>query len=62
MDQAETYFLVELAARKKNLQNTTSEPIAAHRWWPLSELSSTAEVVYPDGLRGYLEANGIPFL
>jgi len=59
VDQRETYFLVELAAKKTNLQNTTSEPIAAHRWWTFSELLSIDEVIYPEGLVEYLRSNNI---
>jgi 8-oxo-dGTP pyrophosphatase MutT (NUDIX family) len=59
VDQTETYFLVELAAKKTNLRNTTSEPIAAHRWWAFPELLSIDEVIYPEGLVEYLRANNI---
>ena len=50
VDQEEQYFLVRLAEASPYVHNSSSEAICEHRWWPLRELHSTTEVVYPDGL------------
>jgi len=50
--QQERYFLVNLTAIALAVRNISSEPIQEHRWWTLSELRATAEVVYPEGLAG----------
>jgi len=59
IDQTERHFLTELGVKNLKLRNITSEPIAAHRWWTLSELSDTNQVIYPEGLLDSLRANGI---
>lgn len=50
VNQQERYFLVNLAAFAPAVRNTSSEPIQEHRWWTLSDLRATTEVVYPEGL------------
>jgi 8-oxo-dGTP pyrophosphatase MutT (NUDIX family) len=50
VDQEEQYFLVRLAEASPYVHNSSSEAICEHRWWPLGELQSTTEVIYPDGL------------
>jgi ADP-ribose pyrophosphatase YjhB (NUDIX family) len=59
IDQTETYFLVQLDEKKAGLRNTTPEPIADYRWWAISELSRTDEIIHPEGLATHLRANGI---
>jgi len=54
--QEEQYFLVRLAAVSPPVHNSSSEAILEHRWWPLEELESTTEVIYPDGLAEDLHA------
>jgi 8-oxo-dGTP diphosphatase len=56
VDQEEQYFLVRLAEVSPHVHNSSSEAIAEHRWWPLRELQSTTEVIYPEGLASELEA------
>jgi len=48
--QHERYFLVHLAAFAPAVRNTSPEPIEEHRWWTLSDLLGTTEVIYPEGL------------
>jgi len=48
--QEERYFLVNLAAFAPAVRNTSLEPIQEHRWWTLSDLRATAEIIYPEGL------------
>jgi ADP-ribose pyrophosphatase YjhB (NUDIX family) len=54
--QEEQYFLVRLTAVSPHVHNSSSEAISEHRWWPLGELQSTNEVIYPDGLASDLQA------
>ena len=54
--QKEQYFLVRLAAVSPHVHNSSAEAISEHRWWPLGELQSTTERIYPDGLASDLQA------
>jgi len=49
----EHFFLVRLSARAaiSTLGHTELErrDIHTHRWWPLAELESTVETIYPEG-------------
>jgi 8-oxo-dGTP diphosphatase len=54
VDQRERYFLVRLSATSPPARNSSPENIEEHRWWPLRELESTTEVVYPEGLASAL--------
>jgi 8-oxo-dGTP pyrophosphatase MutT (NUDIX family) len=54
--QDEQYFLVRLAEVAPHVHNSSSEAIAEHRWWPLRELQSTTQVIYPDGLASDIES------
>jgi 8-oxo-dGTP pyrophosphatase MutT (NUDIX family) len=48
--QHERYFLVSLTTFAPAVRNTSLEPIQEHRWWTLSDLRTTTEVIYPEGL------------
>ena len=56
VDQHEEYFLIQLPEVNPLVQNSSSEPIREHRWWTLSELQSTSEVIYPENLAADLQA------
>jgi 8-oxo-dGTP pyrophosphatase MutT (NUDIX family) len=56
VDQDEEYFLVRSPEVNPAVQNFSSEPIREHRWWTLTELQSTSDVIYPHGLAADLEA------
>jgi len=56
VDQHEEYFLVRSPEVNPPVQNFSSEPIREHRWWTLTELQSTSDVIYPHGLAANLEA------
>src|SRR5689334_6550170 len=50
VNQHEEYFLVRLLEVAPRVQNSSSEAICEHRWWPLEDLQSTTETIYPEGL------------
>ena len=50
ISQDEHFFLVELAGVAPTVHNSSPEPIQEHRWWALSELSASNEVIYPEDL------------
>ncbi|MGI8610375.1 MAG: NUDIX hydrolase [Candidatus Dormibacteria bacterium] len=66
IQQFETFFLARVATDAVNTEGFDSfeaEIALGHRWWPLDELDSTVEAVYPKKLaalvRGVLD-NGVP--
>src|SRR5712692_4330749 len=46
--QGEQYFLGPFAAISPNFPYSSSEAISEHRWWPIGELQSTTERIYPE--------------
>jgi len=56
VNQHEEYFLVQTPDMNPPVQNISSEPIREHRWWTLTELQSTSDVIYPEGLAADLES------
>jgi len=49
----ERFFVVRVAGQSLSRKHWTPmeiEVMTDHRWWSVGELTSTAEVVYPDGL------------
>ena len=48
--QFEKYFLVHVDTPERGLHNSSSEPIAEHRWWTFDDLEHTGDTIYPDGL------------
>jgi 8-oxo-dGTP pyrophosphatase MutT (NUDIX family) len=57
-EQTEDYYLVRTAPFE--LDNSRWSPIEVatvveHRWWPIDELRTTPEVVYPEELIGLLD-------
>jgi 8-oxo-dGTP pyrophosphatase MutT (NUDIX family) len=58
-EQHETYFLVRVSEVTPIVRNTSTEAIVEHRWWSLSELRTTTDVVFPDGLLASLAEAGM---
>ena len=56
VEQREEYFLVRSPEVSPPVQNFSSEPIREHRCWTLTELQSTSDVIYPQGLAADLQA------
>lgn len=56
VSQDEFFYLVEVAEIAPPVHNRSDEPISQHRWWKLSELRDSKEVVYPEDLVDRLEA------
>lgn len=59
---AERYFVVRTTDDKVSQEQWTAlenELVAGHRWWPVSELASTSETVFPERLSEILTASGI---
>lgn len=54
--QRERYFLVRLNTIAPAVFNSSSEPIREHRWWSLSALEATHDVIYPEGFTAALAA------
>ena len=48
VEQLERYFLVRLADVEPEVHNTSPEDIVAHRWWPMSDLRTTKDRVFPE--------------
>ena len=48
--QVERYFLVKVDAVSPWVANSSPEPIREHRWWPLAELDTTREIIFPEEL------------
>ncbi len=61
IEQDERYFLVQLAEATPVVRNTSPEDIVGHRWWPLPELGTTGDVVFPDGLLLFLAEAGFDY-
>ena len=47
--QTERYFLVRLGTAAPPVVNSSPEPIVEHRWWTLSDLRASDDVVFPEG-------------
>jgi ADP-ribose pyrophosphatase YjhB (NUDIX family) len=56
VEQHEQYFLVRSPDVTPRVENSSPEPIREHRWWTLTELQSTRDVIYPEGLAAALQA------
>jgi 8-oxo-dGTP pyrophosphatase MutT (NUDIX family) len=58
-DQDESFFVVRtqsFVARATALTQMEQRAVTGARWWPLAELASTAEVVYPPELATLVQA------
>jgi 8-oxo-dGTP pyrophosphatase MutT (NUDIX family) len=57
-EKLERYYLVRVAGVSVSNQHQLPherEAYQQHRWWSLDALRATGEVVFPEGLTGYLE-------
>ena len=52
--QVERYFLVRLDEVAPRVLNSSTEAIREHRWWSLTDLEATREVIYPEGFASAL--------
>ena len=64
VEQDEVFFLVRVNAADVALDTSGWNELERRslielRWWPLHELATTAETVYPEGLLDLLRENGI---
>jgi len=59
VEQLERYFLVRLAEVEPEVHNTSPEDIVAHRWWPMSDLRTTTDRVFPERLLALLAEAGL---
>ena len=62
VDATEYYFFLRVPAsevRRDGWTKLETEVIADHRWWPLDELKTTTERVYPLTLLAMLERAGV---
>ncbi|HEX7746745.1 MAG TPA: NUDIX domain-containing protein [Micromonosporaceae bacterium] len=60
--QEQEFFLLEVAAWRVDtagFDQIERQSIDGHRWWPVAELESTGERVYPDGLAALLRRAGV---
>jgi len=46
--QVERYYLVRLDEIAPPVLNSSTEAIREHRWWSLTDLEATREVIYPE--------------
>ena len=54
----ERFFLVRAAEQSVSRDHLTAieiEVMTEHRWWSVDELTSTNDVIFPEGLVGILE-------
>ena len=61
--QEEDYFLVHCTAFEVTDAGWTDGErlvVEEHRWWPLSELRGSADIVYPEGLVPFLDSVAVP--
>ena len=56
VNQHEEYFLVQLPEVSPPVHNCSSEPIREHRWWTLTDLQFTSEIIYPPDLAVAVQA------
>lgn len=60
--QAQEFFLLEVAAWQVDtagFNRIERNSIDEHRWWPIADLESTRERVYPDDLAALLRRAGV---
>jgi hypothetical protein len=60
--QRERFFLARLDTVAPRVFNSSPEPIREHRWWSLSALKATRDVIYPEDFASALATvlNGAP--
>lgn len=62
--QVESYFIVRIPANHVDpTRATQTDDILSWKWWPLADLHTTDQVVYPAGLMDLIDsflANGAP--
>jgi len=60
--QRERFFLARVDTVAPTVFNSSPEPIREHRWWSLSALQTTRDVIYPEDFASALAAvlNGAP--
>jgi hypothetical protein len=52
--QVERYFLARLDSVHPAVRDSSGEDMEELRWWSLTELAASTELVYPEGLRDEL--------
>ena len=66
MQQFETFFLGHAPSDQVNTEGLDAfeaEIALGHRWWPIDEIETTSDAVYPRGLGGLVRdviTNGVP--
>ncbi len=54
VQQVERYYLVRLDEISPPVLNSSTEAIREYRWWSLTELEATREIIYPEGFASAL--------
>jgi 8-oxo-dGTP diphosphatase len=59
VDQHERFFLVQLTAVAPAVCNSSPEDIVELRWWPITSLRTTRELIFPERLLASLDEHGL---